>query len=276
MSVVTRELSAEDIVALAEASGLTLEQARDRLFPLPPYSAEDDQRAARNGDDEARTRLLKSASEALGMADPIYAVFKVSSDPPMYYLTFASEPSKRIPLGTIDVLDTQSKFRRRMLELLDWQPEQHKAADYNHVVVNGLAAAAFREDPDPSTTSAGKARHWVGEYLNSGRFDRVVNLRELDAEDREVRDEHLRRVELLLKPFRDERGLHVFLPAVQRVAWELSHGLEHPPAHELARCFTAAGYERVNTKFPKPNGPGLTTRSTWIVDRVDDSVYVPF
>jgi hypothetical protein len=223
-------------------------------------------RRAREGAPSAREGILKTVSSTLELAAPIVGVVKVTSDPPEFHLLLddgKAEPI-RLRLGGVEVFDTQPLFGRAFLLALGWRPHRVKPPTWGKVVTQ-LASCAVEEKPDPALTDAGRGARWIAQYLarHAGEMVDLAKIEEHHGKNK--RRDEARTIDLGLQPFRDEKGLHVFLDAVTRSVRTLSHGGENPTSREVARCLKSAGYVREAPKFPKPDGDGETTRSTWLV-----------
>lgn len=218
-------------------------------------------RRAREGEGSARSAILKTVSSALELTVPIVGVIKVTSEPPEFHLLLAGDPQTRLPLGGVEVLDGQTLFGRAFLLALGWKPCKVKTRDWDKIVTQ-LASCAQDEQPDEALTDAGRGARWIRRYL-AGLAMAPLDLTACDSGDE--RRDLARQIHTWARPFRDEKGLHVWLDAVQRHIRESSHGGENPATREVSRCLTAASCERKATKFPKTSSDGDTTRSTWIV-----------
>jgi hypothetical protein len=218
-------------------------------------------RRAREGNSSARDAILKTVTSALDLAVPLVGVVKVTSDPPEFHLLLDGDPPTRLHLGGVEVLDGQTLFGRAFLLALGWKPCKVKPRDWDRIVTS-LASCAQDERPDEALTDAGRGARWIRRYL-AGLDTAPVDLTDSKSDD--DRRNEARMVDRYSRPFSDEKGLHVYLDAVQRHIRESSHGGENPTPREVSRCLKAAKCVRKPTKFPKPIADGETTRSTWIV-----------
>lgn len=191
---------------------------------------------------------LKKLSEGLGFE--ITSITRFDSTPPAFVLTLGD--GQRVPLGIIDGLTDQKKFRNTIAATVGILPNRSKPDQWDHAV-RLLLSCLDHDSAGTEATEDGQAVEWIKAYLNST----TIHHGGADLDNRETGL-------LAGQPWSESGCVHITGTVFR--SWLVINLGDRIDSRRLGLMLRSIGSEPC-TVATRGDGESRTTRAAWKISR---------